>query len=606
MTLRYAVGIDLGTSNSALAFADLSEPDPGIHVFEVPQLVDRSLTQPHQLLPSHLYLPSPHEGLGEVLVGTFARDRGAQVPGRHVASAKSWLCHPSVDRTAEILPWGAPPDVPRLSPVTASARILRHLRDAWDGAHPEAPLGEQDLVVTVPASFDEGARALTLRAAEEAGLPNVILLEEPQAAFYDWTRVHRGNLEAQLGGVHLILVVDVGGGTTDLTLIRTRLREDTAPVLERIAVGDHVLLGGDNMDLALARVAEQRLGQRLNAAQFGALVQSARVAKELLLADDAPERTTLAVAGAGSRLIGGALSTELARDEVRALLVDGFFPRAAADDAPARSARTAGLAELGLPYAADPAITRHAAAFLKRHARTAGELRVDGVLYNGGALTPKLLADRLTEVISGWVGTAVRRLRNDAPDLAVARGAAAYALVRRGLGLRIGGGSPRTYYVGDLVASVAAQDAGRDGPVDGADRHRPRPCEGAGSAGCFRSDWHARCGQRGRRRPGRLRRPPRRCRGGGAIPGSRLLSRARAPRALPPLRFSGVPPRARRRSGAGRRRSDGASSAADRDPGRRRCASAAEGGAHRDRHPRGFLRRRATLEARVPAPRRSA
>ena len=448
VTLRYAVGIDLGTSNSALAFADLSEPDPGIHVFEVPQLVDRSLTQPHQLLPSHLYLPSPHEGLGEVLVGTFARDRGAQVPGRHVASAKSWLCHPSVDRTAEILPWGAPPDVPRLSPVTASARILRHLRDAWDGAHPEAPLGEQDLVVTVPASFDEGARALTLRAAEEAGLPNVILLEEPQAAFYDWTRVHRGNLEAQLGGVHLILLVDVGGGTTDLTLIRTRLREDTAPVLERIAVGDHVLLGGDNMDLALARVAEQRLGQRLNAAQFGALVQSARVAKELLLADDAPERTTLAVAGAGSRLIGGALSTELARDEVRALLVDGFFPRAAADDAPARSARTAGLAELGLPYAADPAITRHAAAFLKRHARTAGELRVDAVLYNGGALTPKLLADRLTEVISGWVGTAVRQLRNDAPDLAVARGAAAYALVRRGLGLRIGGGSPRTYYVG--------------------------------------------------------------------------------------------------------------------------------------------------------------
>jgi len=210
VTLRYAVGIDLGTSNSALAFADLAEPDPRIQVFEVPQLVDRSLTQPRNLLPSHLYLPSPHEGLGEVLVGTFARDRGAQVPGRHVASAKSWLCHPSVDRTAEILPWGAPPEVPRLSPVAASARILRHLRGAWDGAHPEAPLGEQDLVVTVPASFDEGARALTLRAAEEAGLPNVILLEEPQAAFYDWTRVHRGNLEAQLGGVHLILVVDVG------------------------------------------------------------------------------------------------------------------------------------------------------------------------------------------------------------------------------------------------------------------------------------------------------------------------------------------------------------------------------------------------------------
>ncbi|HYY53241.1 MAG TPA: Hsp70 family protein [Myxococcales bacterium] len=448
MTLRYAVGIDLGTSNSALAFADLAEPDPHIHVFGIPQLVDRSLTQPRNLLPSHLYLPSPHEGLGEVLVGTFARDRGAEVPGRHVASAKSWLCHPSVDRTAEILPWGAPPDVPRLSPVAASARILRHLRETWDGAHPDAPLGGQDLVVTVPASFDEGARALTLRAAEEAGLHKVVLLEEPQAAFYDWTRVHRGDLEAELSGVHLVLVVDVGGGTTDLTLIRTQVREDEPPVLERIAVGDHLLLGGDNMDLALARVAEQRLGQRLNAAQFGALVQAARAAKELLLAHGAPERTTLAVAGAGSRLIGGTLSTELARDEVRALLVDGFFPRAAADDEPARSARTAGLAELGLPYAADPAITRHTAAFLKRHARTAGELRVDAVLYNGGALTPHLLAERLTEVISSWVGTSVRRLRNDAPDLAVARGAAAYALVRRGLGLRIGGGSPRTYYVG--------------------------------------------------------------------------------------------------------------------------------------------------------------
>ena len=448
MTLRYAVGIDLGTSNSALAFADLQAQDPAVEVFLVPQLVDAAVRQAQQLLPSHLYLPSPHEGLGEMVVGAFARGRGAQVPGRHVASAKSWLCHPSVDRTAGILPWGAPPDVPRLSPVAASARILGHLREAWDEAHPAAPLAAQDVVVTVPASFDEGARALTLQAAAESGLPRIALLEEPQAAFYDWTRVHRGSLEAELREVRLILVVDVGGGTTDLTLIRAEVREDAPPALERIAVGDHLLLGGDNMDMALARTVEQRLGQRLSAAQFGALAQACRAAKELLLGEGAPERASVAVAGSGSRLVGGTLSAEIGREEARALLLDGFFPRASASDVPARAARATGLAELGLPYAADPAITRHAAAFLQRHARTAGELRVDAVLYNGGALTPPLLADRLTEVISGWSGRPVRRLRNDAPDLAVARGAATYALVRRGLGLRIGGGSPRAYYVG--------------------------------------------------------------------------------------------------------------------------------------------------------------
>jgi len=448
VTLRYAVGIDLGTSNSALAYADLESQDPAVEVFEVPQLVDASLRQPRKLLPSHLYLPSPHEGLGELIAGAFARDRGAQVPGRHVASAKSWLCHPSVDRTAAILPWGAPPDVPRLSPVAASARILRHLGEAWDEAHPQAPLLEQDVVVTVPASFDEGARALTLRAAAEAGLPKIALLEEPQAAFYDWTRIHRASLESELREVRLILVVDVGGGTTDLTLIRSEPREDGPPALERIAVGDHLLLGGDNMDMAIARQLEQRFGQRLGAAQFGALVQACRAAKELLLGERAPERTSVAVAGTGSRLIGGTLSAEIGRDEARALVLDGFFPAASATDVPAKGTRSSGLAELGLPYAADPAITRHAAAFLQRHARTAGELRVDAVLYNGGALTPSLLADRLTDVISGWSGKPVRRLRNDAPDLAVARGAATYALVRLAGGVRIGGGSPRAYYVG--------------------------------------------------------------------------------------------------------------------------------------------------------------
>ena len=447
MNLKFAVGIDLGTSNTALAYADLSEADPQVQIFAIPQLIERQSSQPRSLLPSHLYLPSSHEALGDApVVGTFARERGAQVPGRHVSSAKSWLCHPSVDRTAAILPWGAAPEVPRLSPVQASARILQHLRNAWDDAHPGAPLAEQDLVITVPASFDEVARELTLRAAAQAGLPRPLLVEEPQAAFYDFIRVHRATLAKDLRDVHLVLVVDVGGGTTDLTLIRAQANDETAPALERIAVGDHLLLGGDNMDLLLARAAEKKIGRKLDAPQFGALQQACRSAKELLLSAEAPDRTSVAVPGSGSKLVGGTLSAELSRDEVRALLLEGFFPMVAAGDVPARASRATGLAELGLPYAAEPAITRHAAAFLNRHARTTGDLRVDAVLYNGGALAPALLADRLTEVIASWRGP-VARLRNDAPDLAVARGAAHYALVRRGLGLRIGGGSPRSYYV---------------------------------------------------------------------------------------------------------------------------------------------------------------
>src|SRR3954464_8038601 len=315
VALRYAVGIDLGTSNTALAFADLAAKDPGasVEIFPVPQLVAAGEVTPRPLLPSHLYLPGEHELPKGALslpwdqadpsapVGTFARDQGARVPGRHVASAKSWLCHPSVDRTARILPWGAPPEVPRLSPVAASARILAHLRSAWDAAHSQAPLAEQEVIVTVPASFDEGARALTLRATVESGLPRVVLLEEPQAAFYDWTRVHRELLVAELREVRLVLVVDVGGGTTDLTLIRAEVREDAPPLLERIAVGDHLLLGGDNMDMALARTAEARMQQRLDSSPFGALVEACRAAKELLLAPGAPARASVAVAGSGSR-----------------------------------------------------------------------------------------------------------------------------------------------------------------------------------------------------------------------------------------------------------------------------------------------------------------
>jgi molecular chaperone DnaK (HSP70) len=475
MALRYCVGIDLGTSNSALAYADLEASDPGaaVSVFEVPQLVGPGDVAPRPLLPSHLYLPGPHEVPEGALalpwdaahdgpaVGGFARDQGARVPGRHVASAKSWLCHPAVDRTAAILPWGAPPEVARISPVEASARILRHLREAWDAAHPRTPLAEQDVVVTVPASFDEGARALTLRAAADAGLPRPALLEEPQAAFYDFTRVHRGSLARELDGVRLVLVCDIGGGTTDFTLIAVDGAGEE-PVLRRLAVGDHLLLGGDNMDIALARRAEADLRVKLGAGQWGALVQACRAAKERLLAADAPDRAAVTVPGQGSRLVGGTLTAQLAREEARERILDGFLPRVSRTDLPARGARAAGLSELGLPYASDPAITRHAAAFLRRHERTVAEAlgpgaSVDAVLYNGGALRAESLARRLDEVLQSWQSAPLRRLRNDAPDLAVARGAATYGLVRRGLGLRIGGGSPRTYYVG--VASGDRTDA---------------------------------------------------------------------------------------------------------------------------------------------------
>jgi molecular chaperone DnaK (HSP70) len=395
-------------------------------------------------------------------VGELAREQGARVPGRLVTSAKSWLANPRADRTAPILPWGAPEGVPRLSPVEASARFLAHLGAAWDHRHPDAPLAAQEIVLAVPASFDEAARELTLAAARDAGLPGVALIEEPAAAFQDWASRHRGDLEGALAGARHVLVVDVGGGTTDLTLVRAEIR-DGRPALTRLAVGDHLLLGGDNVDLALARAAEARLGERLDAARFASLVAECRRAKERLLAADGPERVAVAVVGRGSRLVASARSVELEREEVRRLVLDGFFPKVGADDRPRRAPRTAGLAELGLPYEPDPAVTRHVAAFLAAHAAEAdgrgGLARPDAILVNGGVFTPPELRERLREVVSSWFPGAppVALLASPALDLAVARGAACAALVRRGIGLRIGGGTPRAFYLG--IASAEGERA---------------------------------------------------------------------------------------------------------------------------------------------------
>jgi len=457
MPARYLIGIDLGTTNTAVAYVDTAAADPRVRVFEVPQLVAPGESGPRRQLPSFVYLPGEHDlGAGEValpwrpataadrtVVGELARTQGARNPQRMVASAKSWLCHAGVDRKAAILPWGSE-DGPRLSPVAAQAAILGHVRDAWDHAFgPGARFVEQDVVVTCPASFDEAARELTALAAQQAGLASVVLLEEPQAAFYAWVDAHRGVARTLAAGDR-VLVFDVGGGTTDFTLISV----DADGGFARVAVGDHLLLGGDNVDLTLAKLVEQRLtaggGKRLDALQWHGLVHACRLAKEALLGDAPPDEVPITVAARGARLIAGTLRDRVTAAELRAVLIDGFFPQVAAGATPQRG--RGGLQELGLPYASDPAITRHLASFLARH----GGPRVDAVLFNGGAMTPATLRDRVLDQLAAWHpdGARPRQLASDAPELAVALGAAHFGLVRRGLAARIRGGTPRAFYLG--------------------------------------------------------------------------------------------------------------------------------------------------------------
>jgi len=466
MAAKFVVGIDLGTTHSAVAFARIGQR--ALDVFPVPQLVAPGEAAALPLLPSAIYLPAEGElpaggtklpwGEAPYVVGELARRLGGKVPDRLVSSAKSWLSHAGVDREAKILPWAAPADVPRLSPVDATARLLAHMRAAWDHAHPDAPLRAQELVVTLPASFDDVARELTVRALRDAGLPNARLLEEPQAAFYDFIYQHEASLADALGDARIVLVVDVGGGTTDLTLVRIVRQPAGPPKIERIAVGEHLVLGGDNMDLALARHVEERLGdERLDAARVSALVQACRIAKETLLSGRGPERYGISVLGRGAKLLGGARTVQLEADDAGRVLLDGFLPLTRPDEIPARRGRVA-LSELGLPYASDPAISRHVCGFLRRHAQAAAEggvtvhaglPRPDALLLNGGPFNAPAVRERLAQVLEGWFpGEPVPVLGHESLDLAVARGAAYYGLVRRGFGVRIAGGSPRAYYVG--------------------------------------------------------------------------------------------------------------------------------------------------------------
>jgi molecular chaperone DnaK (HSP70) len=473
---KYVVSIDLGTTNTVMAYAEAGSAE--IRLFDIEQLTAPGEIGAAALLPSVRYHPAQGEladgdlqlpwrqadpaGLPQVVIGRLARKLGAQVPGRVVASAKSWLSHPQVDRMAAILPWGAEADVTKVSPVAASASYLAHLRGAWNARFPAHPLEQQHIVLTIPASFDEGARALTLEAARLAGLPGLRLLEEPQAAFYDWLFRQRATLASDLSETRLVLVCDVGGGTTDFSLIKVEMA-DGQPQISRIGVGNHLILGGDNMDLALAHLVESRMAataggaaERLSSSRLSQLAERCRAAKEQLLAADAPERTTVTLLGSGSRLIGGSRSTDLTRDEVAALVVDGFFPLNETQE-PAKRGRGA-IVEFGLPYASDAAITRHLASFLQQHAAAAREALglpadhagipvPDTLLLNGGVFRADALARRLEAVLARWRGQALCVLHNDNPDVAVARGGAAYALGQSGLAPVIGGGSARSYFL---------------------------------------------------------------------------------------------------------------------------------------------------------------
>ncbi len=536
---RYVVGFDLGTTNSAVTYVDTTEEPWHVRVFAVPQLVAAGQVEARETVPSFHYQPAAGELPPAALrlpwttagapgrddphvVGFFARDHGAVVPGRLISSAKSWLCHSGVDRMAELLPWHGAADVQRLSPVEVSSRYLAHVRAAWDARFPQHPLALQDFVLTLPASFDEVARELTIKAAALAGLPRVVLIEEPQAAFYAWIDAHRDDWDRLVQPGQKILVCDVGGGTSDFTLIRVRRGEGGKVQFHRVAVGDHLILGGDNLDLALAHYLEQRLtggeqgagsgeqagtmypwsgsgeasfapplaagesGKRLEPRQWAMLVQRSRQLKETLLGPAAPEQLTLSLPWSGSRLIGGARQIEIQRSEIHELLVEGFFPLVPLEAKPSR--RGSGFQEFGLPFAPDPAVTRYLAAFLTAHRHVAMEdvelaagqdpARPDIVLFNGGVFESPVLRKRMIDALrhmfgGGWEPIV---LDNDRLDLAVARGAAYYGMVRRGRGVRIAAGLARTYYVGVERGAGSGEKGAGSGEQGAGSRER-----GAGS-----------------------------------------------------------------------------------------------------------------------------
>ena len=484
MDSEFIVGIDLGTTNSAIAYCESApaSEDARIQVCAIPQTVNPNEVADRTLLPSFLYIPSdsdfpkgslslPWDAEPKFLIGELARKRGAESPSKLVASAKSWLSYAGANRTAPILPWQGPEELVKLSPVEVSSRYLQYLRTVWDAHHrPDGKgqgLAEQDVLLTVPASFDEEARELTRRAAEQAGLKRVTLLEEPQAAFYAWLESQGDEWRKRIKVGDLVLVCDVGGGTTDFSLIAVS-DENGDLALKRVAVGEHILLGGDNMDLALARLVQQKLaaeGHRIDTYQLHVLWHQCRSAKEHLFEHPKSEKQDVTLLGKGRKLVGGTVKTELLREDLNRILVEGFFPKVRSDEMPARQRRI-GFQELGLPYAADAAVTKHLARFLSQQVQDSPEASnirrgrsglacPTHVLFNGGVMKADVLRRRLVEVLNSWLTEERFEALGpanilDAPDLehAVARGAAYYGRARRGQGVRIRSGASRTYYVG--------------------------------------------------------------------------------------------------------------------------------------------------------------
>jgi molecular chaperone DnaK (HSP70) len=476
---RYLIGIDLGTTNSAVAYIDTGENEggstPTIHSFGIPQLIAEGEVGSLPILPSFLYIAADQETAGTglrlpwqerpaLVIGVFAREQGALVPGRQVSSAKSWLCHGAVDRTAKILPWGT--DRPDLacSPVEASSRYLSHIRDAWnytslrDSSAGNERFELQEIVLTVPASFDEEARELTVQAARDAGLRRLTLLEEPLAAFYAWIAAHHGSLTQWLRDRDIVLVCDVGGGTTDFSLIRVHIEEGEVNVgFERTAIGEHLLLGGDNVDLALAHLVEEKLGHpKLTIRQRAALRRQCCAAKEMLLTNPETGRVPVTILGSGRSVVGGTMGAELTREEVEEILLGGFLPVSEQGDLPSRDRRS-GLRELSLPYASEPSITKHLARFLTQSCESPGPssfmVRPDAILFNGGFFSPEVTRHRIVETIIHWfreTGEDYRPkvLTNESPESAVALGAAYYSHIRHRGGRRIRGGSGRAYFIG--------------------------------------------------------------------------------------------------------------------------------------------------------------
>lgn len=465
MAAQFCIGIDLGTTNSVLAFAPVDESEAMIGVLPIPQLTSPGTVEKRLGLPSFFYLQKPLDSALSVpgidndrgVVGEYARRISAEQPERVVATAKSWLCHQGIDRTAPILPWQSDAEIELISPVEASAAYLRHLIASWELQFPDAPFREQQIVLTVPASFDAAARDWTRQAAISAGFPDdFVFLEEPQAALYNWVHSRHSTWRKEMKEGDILLVCDVGGGTTDLTLVRVEASSGEM-TLNRLAVGNHLLIGGDNMDLALAHVASElfaQKGAKLNAWQSLSLWHSCRTAKEKLLGHAPPDSYPLTVLGRGSKLIGGSITATLERSAVERALVDGFFPRVPLDARPEDSAMS-GFQELGLEFASDTAITRHLASFLMDHQEDVfnsdREFQVSHVLFNGGVFNAEAFRTRMLETLAAWhpkgeppcVLGGVEEL-----DQAVACGAAYYAWSRRHGGVRIRGGTARSYYVG--------------------------------------------------------------------------------------------------------------------------------------------------------------